>query len=179
MSAVVKAMWSAQADELIHTTTRALLFSLGDTTYGLSVEYVERVIELPSVISVPRASDWLVGLAVYESTPLPLIDLRYFLQPQQFTMKPEDQAMPGRAIAVNCAHGKVLLAVDQLVTIADLSGRQHVVTTRPEFPEQFMEFACKTDETIIGVVCMPKLLLAAGKQSAVQVKPMVQTGDLL
>ena len=164
MNAVVKATWSAQADELIHTTGRALLFSLAETTYALSVDFVERVIELPTVTPVPRAGDWLRGMAVYESMPLPLIDLRYFLQPQRLVENSDEQMLPGRAIAVNCAHGKVLLAVDQLVTISDLSDRSHVATSRAEFPEQYIEFTCKADETVVGVVCIPKVLQVAGKQ---------------
>ncbi len=171
MSAVVNATWSARADELAHTTGRALLFSLGETTYALSVDFVERVIELPAVMPVPRAADWMIGLAVYESMPQPLIDLRYFLQPQRLAANSDEQTMPGRAIAVNCAHGKVLLAVDQLVTISDLSNRSHVVTSRPEFPEQFIEFTCKADETVVGVVCIPKVLHAAGKH------PVSLTGE--
>lgn len=161
MSDNVTATWSAQADELMHTTSRALLFLLGNTTYGLSVDYVERVIEVPAVVPVPRARDWLLGLAVYESTPLPLIDPRYFLLSPGQRSDETVLSLAGRAIVVSCAHGRVLLAVDQLVTISDLSGRQSIETDRPEFPDQYIEFACNADETIVGVVSVPCLLKAA------------------
>ncbi len=175
MSDVVTATWSAQADELTHTTSRALLFLLGNTTYGLSVDYVERVIEVPAVVPVPRASDWLLGLAVYESTPLPLIDPRYFLLPAQKLSEAPAPSLAGRAIVVSCAHGRLLLAVDQLVTISDLSGRQPIATDRPEFPDQYIEFACKADETIVGVVSVPGLLKAAATQLTQQDQ---QSGEL-
>jgi chemotaxis signal transduction protein len=162
-SNVVIATWSAKADELTHQTSRALLFLLGDITYAISVEYVERVIELPAVVAVPRTSDWLTGIAVYDSTPLPLIDPAHFLLTSAGTggNREQAQSVAGRAIVVSCAHGRVLLAVDQLVTISDLANRQHVSTDRSEFTSEYIEFTCRTDESIVGVVSVPKLLMAA------------------
>ena len=166
-SNVVKATWSSTADELTHQTSRALLLLLGDITYAISVEYVERVIELPQVIPVPRTSDWLAGIAVFDSTPLPLVYPGHFLLPAvgAGSTRAQAQSVAGRAIVVSCAHGRALLAVDQLVTISNLSGRQHVTTDRPEFTSAFIEFTCKTDESIVGVVSVPKLLMAAADYS--------------
>jgi chemotaxis signal transduction protein len=153
------ASWWSLAQERGLKTRRALLFQLGGITYGIAVEFVEKVIEVSDITPVPRGAAWTVGVVVHDLLPYPLIDVRRFLQPETTV----GHARLPRAIVINSAHGKVLLGVEQLVTISDLGGHSRVEAPRSEYPSEYMEYVCRSDAALIGVVSVPRLLLAASR----------------
>lgn len=171
MSESLSVSWSVLDEERSHRTERALLFQLGGATYGISVEFVERVIELQDITPVPGALAWVSGVVVHELRPYSLVDPRYFLLPDI-----EDHREPlRRGVVIKSAFGNVLLGVEQLVTIADLKIRPRVDTVRAEFPANFIEYTCRSDESLIGVIRVATLLQAAAQSP---VAPPVTTGKI-
>ncbi len=147
----VSVTWSAQAQDCAHSTGRALLFMLGNTTYGVSVEFVRRVVEMPSVVPVVGSQPWFSGLANCEGAPVPLINTPAILN--QATEPHELK----RAIIIDCAYGTALLGVEQITTLSDLSGKQKHHTVPGEYPAEFLEYSCEANGVTIGVVSVPKL----------------------
>lgn len=150
--------WSAKEREHNHVTGRALLFLLSNTTYGISVDFVRRVLEMPAVDPVPGSSDWFLGMVNCDGVALPLINPHALFNTEsaacESTVKTGDLK---RAIVIDCAHGTVLLAVDQITTLADLSARAKHETTPAEYPSWFLEYSCEANEVTIGVVNIVKL----------------------
>lgn len=162
MTGAVTAEWSAENEELANITQRALLFQSHGTTYGISVDFVSKVIEIDVLTEVPGAPPWLLGSTVFEFLPYPLIDPARLLQHNRSGSELiTDSLKPQRAIVIKSAHGRVLLAVERLVTIAELTAHMRVNVERPEFPVAFMEYVCRAEEKLIGVISIPKLLQAA------------------
>lgn len=147
----VSVTWSAQAQDQAHSTGRALLFMLGNTTYGVSVEFVRRVVEMPSVVPVTGSCSWFTGMTNCEGAPVPLVDTRAILN-----QTPEPQNLK-RAIIIDCAYGTVLLAVEQITTLSDLSGKQKHHTVPSEYPAELIEYSCEANGVTIGVLNIPKL----------------------
>lgn len=149
--ASVSVTWSAQAHDQAHSTGRALLFILGNTTYGVSVEFVRRVIEMPSVVSVSGRGSWFIGMANCEGAPAPLVDTQAILHSVS-----EPQNLK-RAIIIDCAYGTVLLAVEQITTLSDLSGKKIHRTIPSEYPAEFIEYSCEANAVTVGVLSVAKL----------------------
>ena len=147
----VSVTWSAQDHDRSRATGRALLFVLGDGTYGISVEFVRRVVELPSTVAVAGAESWLMGVANCEGAPLPLIDTQAILGQAS-----APNALK-RAIIIDCAYGSVLLAVEQINTLSDLSGKKKHHSTPPEDASGFIDYSCEANGVTVGVLDMAKL----------------------
>ncbi|MEM7255767.1 MAG: chemotaxis protein CheW [Pseudomonadota bacterium] len=162
MTEAMTVSWSALDDERSHRTERALLFELGGAQYAMSVDFVQRVIELQDITPVPGAQPWIAGVVVHELQPYSLIDPRFFLRPDLTDHRDELR----RAVIIKSAHGNVLLGVEQLITISELKTRPHIDIARAEFPARFIEYTCRSDETLIGVINVAELLQAAAESAA-------------
>lgn len=160
MSAQVSTRWTAREQECLQATRRALLFQLNETTYAISVEYVDKVIELQDVTPVPGSPSWVAGIVVHDLLPYPLIDPRVLLQ-----SRISGSGALNRAVVIKSAHGNVLIGVEQLVTISDLTVRPRVKVTRQEFPAPLIEYICKSDNSLVGVISMPDFLKAADAEN--------------
>lgn len=159
MSEPVVARWSSLSDERARSTGRALLFQLNGATYAISVDFIDKVIELAEVTPVPRCNPWTVGVVVHDSLPYTLVDPRFFLQPETVV----SSAALQRAILIKSAHGNVLIGVEQLVTISELADRARVEGRRPEFPPALIDYVCRSETSLVGVLSIPRLLRAAGQ----------------
>jgi len=96
---------------------RILLFRLGEETYGLPIELVEAVIQLPaSVTRVPKAPPFVVGVTNHRGRVVPLVDQ---------AMRFDAGAAPGarRRVVVASLEGVtagfIVDAVDQIVSVPD------------------------------------------------------------
>ncbi len=156
MSVQVSTRWDARDEECMQVTRRALLFLLSETTYAINIEHVDKVIELQQVTPVPGAPLWVSGIVVHDMLPYPLIDPRVLLQPAAA----RNEAL-NRAIIIKSAHGNVLIGVEQLVTISDLALRPRINATREEFPAPLIEYICRSDNSLVGVISVPGFLKAA------------------
>ena len=163
----VVAEWSCAEEEVALATGRALLFQLRGHTYAISVDFVSKVIELADISLVPGAQPWLVGVVVHDYLPYPLIaPAKLIAADESGVGSPSADAELTRAIVVKSAHGNVMIGVEQLVTISELAANSRVEVNRPEFPQPYVEYVCRADENLIGVISVPQLLQAAALSKA-------------
>lgn len=153
--------WSARERDNGHRTGRALLFLLGNTTYAVSIAFVRRVIEMPSVVPLAGAKPWLLGMANCEGVAVPLIHTQQLLHPDNVTSM---QACR-RAIVIDGAFGSCLLAVEQINTLSDLSSSQHHTKLPAEYPAQFIEYSCESNGVTIGVIKVATLFQLQAEHS--------------
>ncbi len=149
----VTASWSPMQDELNHATTRALIFKVDNQSFAISVDFVEKVLEVPAATPVPGSSEWFTGMVCYETEPVALIDTGYFLY-QKRTLANNSS----RAILVNCAHGRLVLMVQRLVTLCDLSARVRMDLPTVEYPASYTEYVCQHDGEAVTVLNLAALL---------------------
>jgi len=124
----VKVRWSPEDDMQNSRTGRALIFTKSDQVYGVAIDFVKKIIELPAMISVGRQSPWHLGLMIHDSELLPLIDVHEYLAhaDSETATVPTDVAcdgspqQPAAAIVIDCGYGKVLLAADKIRSLVDL-----------------------------------------------------------
>ena len=64
-----------------------ITFGLGHENFGLNLEFVEEIVELPAITKVPDAPDYVMGVICIRDKVLPLLDLF-----QMFDVEPADQA---------------------------------------------------------------------------------------
>ena len=57
-------------------------FSLGDENFGIALEQVEEILEIPAITKVPDAPDYVLGVICLREQVLPLVDLTQILQVQ-------------------------------------------------------------------------------------------------
>jgi purine-binding chemotaxis protein CheW len=64
-----------------------LLFSLGDSHYGISITFVTEIINIPAIIRISDYPDYVKGICNLRGTIIPIIDLnkRLFLQDTVYT----------------------------------------------------------------------------------------------
>jgi purine-binding chemotaxis protein CheW len=77
LNTVTTEVLDAAAEELPYIT-----FGLGQESFGISLELVEEILELPPVTKVPDAPDYVMGVICLRDQVLPLLDLIQLLEVQ-------------------------------------------------------------------------------------------------
>jgi len=109
-------IWSVDSIKSSARDTKTLLFSSHGDFYAVPAGRVQEVIAAPACVSVPRSPDWFVGLASFQSTPVPAIDIgRYFLHEEDTT-----DAMYARAIVVSFAGCQYLFMAHKVFSLCQL-----------------------------------------------------------
>ncbi|MCL1893113.1 MAG: chemotaxis protein CheW [Holophagaceae bacterium] len=73
-------------DEEDTDTLTFITFGLGHENFGLNLEFVEEIVELPPITKVPDAPDYVLGVICIRDKVLPLLDLF-----QMFDVEPSEQ----------------------------------------------------------------------------------------
>lgn len=89
-----------------------LLLTINGCTYAVRVPYVRKIVELPSVSSVPRAKPYILGVTKADGEVYTVVDLRVLLgaEPKEF---------PRWKMAVLLAYGesKICAVVDNVLSV--------------------------------------------------------------
>ncbi len=109
---------------------------------------------MPPYTAVPGSASWLLGLANHENQPLPLVDVR------QFLLKGPPASALSSAIVVECAHGKVLLAVEKIITLVDLAAKPRNALLPDCCTTEYVEYVCEHDDSAVVVVQLASLITA-------------------
>jgi purine-binding chemotaxis protein CheW len=88
-------------------------FSLGRESFGINLELVEEIIELPQVTKVPDAPDYVLGVICLREQVLPLLDIIQLLRVEEST----DQVQRDMIILLNFGQAKVGILVDGIQEI--------------------------------------------------------------
>ncbi len=74
------------SSEKTRAMSRHLVFSLGNTAYGIPVEHVREVVEYSPVFKIPRVPDYIHGIINIRGEVIPVIDLACYLYGEKGTL---------------------------------------------------------------------------------------------
>ncbi len=155
------------------SSSRALLCECDGLNYAVLAEHVVEVIELPNASGVVGAPNWFMGLAVYKARPVPVIDVgAYFNVGGSYAARPDTQQntqqknFQRRAIVVQLAGSRYLLAADKILNLTDLPAEDSATYTMPasssNVPDlnehRAIERICSVDNKQIALINLPELL---------------------
>jgi purine-binding chemotaxis protein CheW len=101
-------------------------FALGQESFGINLQQVEEIIELPMVTKVPDAPDYVLGVICLRDQVLPLLDFIKLLR-----VKDAVEARPREmVILLNFGEAKLGIAVDEIQEIIRL--REEEVLPPPQ-----------------------------------------------
>lgn len=163
-------IWSVDSIKSSARNTKTLLFSSHGDFYAVPAGCVQEVIAAPVCVSVPRSPEWFVGLASFQSKPVPAIDVgRYFLHEEDTS--DEDFA---RAIVLSFAGCQYLLMVHKVFSLCQLQESAFIDDEAyPGYPVRShsalqagydrqqnpaIEFVCEHENKQVAVIDLPGFL---------------------
>ncbi|OED44973.1 hypothetical protein AB833_00355 [Chromatiales bacterium (ex Bugula neritina AB1)] len=162
-------VWSSKEDESALQSDRALIFSLCGHNFAIPAGFVSKVGEVPAYTSVPASGQWFLGLVNHDGYPLPLVDARGFL------LKNRGSNVPTSAIWIESAHGRFLLAVEQIITLADLTQKERQIIVPDTCRQELIEYACQHDQSSVMVIKLDKLVGAIVSSTS---QTRISTGEM-
>jgi len=95
-------------------TLTFITFGLGHENFGLSLEHVEEIVELPQITKVPDAPEYVLGVICIRDKVLPLLNLQHM-----FDVEPADtgQQTESMVILLTIGHAKLAAIVDGIQEI--------------------------------------------------------------
>ena len=96
-------------------------FSLGKESFGVNLECVEEIVELPSVTKVPDAPNYVIGVICIRDKVVPLLNLFHM-----FSVEPlanEDKPESNMVILVSIGSAKLGIAVDSIQEIIHIKNK--------------------------------------------------------
>ncbi len=145
-------------------SSRVLLFECLGAHYGLATESVVEVIESPNCTEVSGAPMWFAGLAVYQSNPVPVIDVGRYFQPDAKHRAKDRRQHPlrGRSVVVKLAGSTFLLAVEKILNLCNLPEEDEAMRVSSNAPEiaehRAIQRVCCYDNQLIALINLPELL---------------------
>jgi len=95
-----------------------ITFSLGEEEYGIPVLQVNEIVKIQSIIKIPHAFNYFIGLIDIRGSVIPLIDLKKKLG---LEFETETVSRFDRAIIVQAEGRKIALAVDRVSHVIRLT----------------------------------------------------------
>ncbi len=144
-------------------SSRVLLFECDGYYYALATDSVVEVIEYPNCAEVNGAPVWFSGLTVYQTNPVPVIDVgRYFGHGANQRFKGEQHQLRGRCVVVKLAGSTFLLAVDKILNLCQLPEEDEAmrISSNPsEIAEhRAIQRLSHYDNKQIALINLPELL---------------------
>jgi purine-binding chemotaxis protein CheW len=93
--------------EEIEDSRPFVTFGLGKETFGMNLEFVEEIVELPPVTKVPDAPDYVLGVICIRNKVLPLLDLYHLFNVELST----DEVNPEENMVILLTIGQAKLGV--------------------------------------------------------------------
>jgi purine-binding chemotaxis protein CheW len=98
--------------EAIEEDLPYVTFALGKESFGISLQQVEEIIELPSITKVPDAPDYVLGVICLRDQVLPLLDIIRLLHVEETDDRSRDMV-----ILLNLGESKLGIVVDGIQEI--------------------------------------------------------------
>ncbi len=142
-----------EAAEAESTELPFVTFALGKESFGLNLELVEEIIEMPPITKVPDAPDYVMGVICLRDQVLPLLDLILCLDVEESTQTRQRDMV----ILLSLGEAKLGIAVD---------GIQEIIRVKPEDilppPQTLSEHEAKRLEGVVlrsdRMVCLLRIL---------------------
>nr|AGS53487.1 positive regulator of CheA protein activity (CheW) [uncultured bacterium contig00038] len=110
----------ATESEEIEGSLPFVTFGLGKESFGMNLEFVEEIVELPPVTKVPDAPDYVLGVICIRNQVLPLLNLYHMFEIE--LSKEERNANDNMVILLTIGHAKLGVVVDciqEIISVRD------------------------------------------------------------
>ncbi len=95
--------------------TKYMTFKSGNEYFGLDIQYVNEIIQIPSITAIPRTEDYIKGLINLRGKIIPVIDVRL-----RFHQEPLKYDARTCIIVVNVSEITVGLIVEQIAEVIEI-----------------------------------------------------------
>lgn len=139
---------------------RVLTFQLGDEEFGIDVLKVFEVVPVPEVRSLPKAPEFVEGVAEVRDSIVPVIDMR-----KRFGLPERGKADPARLMIVAMGESRAGLVVDVVPGVIPLP--EEAVTPPPDFfrglAGRYLEGLAKQGDRLIIMLNIGEILSSKEK----------------
>ena len=145
----------AQTEQL-----KIVVFRIGEEEFGVDVMKVFEVLQRPAVRTVPKAPDFVEGIAEVRTAVVPVIDMR-----KRFNVPHGDASAPERLLVVEVGEHRIGLVVDAVPGVMKLESDS--ISPPPEYfkglAARYMEGIARKLERLIILLNLEEILSSTEK----------------
>jgi purine-binding chemotaxis protein CheW len=131
-------------------TDSYIVFNIGSQSFGLSVQYVKGILELPKVFLVPQAPAYVVGVVNVDGDVLPLINTGIKLNMSSVSITEHATIIVLDRIHMGKSQ-RLSLLIDGVSDVLEFTSTdlQPLPTSKFEFDERLVDGMYKTDDDFV------------------------------
>ena len=135
-SSLERKSWDSATLEPNQTSKHALVFSISEQNLAIAADFIEQIVELPKVLTVPSAGSGLLGLADHAGLPIPVVDIAPLIN--------LDSAIDDfrHGLLLNHKGLRVMLAIEAVVVLKELSIDEDIKLPASYQSAGFAQYAC-------------------------------------
>ena len=135
-SSLERKSWDSATLEPNQTSKHALVFSIAEQNLAIAADFIEQIVELPRVLTVPSAGSGLLGLADHAGLPIPVVDIAPLIN--------LDSAIDDfrHGLLLNHKGLRVMLAIEAVVVLKELSIDEDIKLPASYQSAGFAQYAC-------------------------------------
>jgi purine-binding chemotaxis protein CheW len=143
-------------DEEISEDRAFVTFSLGAESFGIALEQVEEILEIPAVTKVPDAPDYVLGVICLREQVLPLVDLTAVLAVQGL---PEARK-PEMVVLVSFGDTAIGVVVDRIQEILRVTPEKLLPApqTLSETEAEHLEGVILREDRMVGLLNVMRII---------------------
>ena len=140
-SSLERKSWDSATLEPNQTSKHALVFSIAEQNLAIAADFIEQIVELPKVLTVPSAGSGLLGLADHAGLPIPVVDIAPLIN--------LDSAIDDfrHGLLLNHKGLRVMLAIEAVVVLKELSIDEDIKLPASYQSAGFAQYACALSNT--------------------------------
>lgn len=132
-----------------------IVFSLNEEQFGLNIEIVHEIVQLPKIVKLPQSSELIEGIINLRGTIIPVVDLK-----KHFYGQATEKQETTRIIIVELDDWEVGIIVDSVADVKSLTEEQ--IALLPPFVQRITAGAClkgigKTDDGLVILLDFSKV----------------------
>lgn len=129
-----------------------IIFTIGDNYYALSVESIQRIIQVPFVTAIPNAHSMVEGMMSYESRVIKVVNFRAMMGMESFE---ESTTGKSQKLLIYQTESTVFgIKVDQIEDIKSLDCSTLKYIDRIEANASFVEMSgvIEIDDKLVNII---------------------------
>ena len=153
---------------------KVVAFRVGDEVFGVDVMKVFEVVQIPEIRSVPKAPEFVEGVAEVRTAVVPVIDMR-----KRFSVAAGETGTSPRLLVTEVDERAVGLVVDDVPGVADLDAES--ISPPPEFFKglagRYLDGIAKLEDRLIILLNLNEILSSAEKIELNAVVEQISEGN--
>ncbi len=143
-------------DEEISEDRAFVTFSLGGESFGIALEQVEEILEIPAVTKVPDAPDYVLGVICLREQVLPLVDLTAVLAVQGL----QEERQSEMVVLVSFGETAIGIVVDRIQEILRVTPDKLLPApqTLSETEAEHLEGVILREDRMVGLLNVMRII---------------------